>query len=155
MAYILLRVLPKGKPKAPELNYLQISIVPTDDSYGIEDIFIVRADKSLNVIARTIFVAMMPDTVFQKVGKWSEEHTSIHAQQADIMAIMQQAQKGDAACIDSFLALDPPRPHDLVLLEVCSKTVFGNSDNPDQIKKVMKAKLYWRSCRNSVSTAGQ
>ena len=156
MAYVLLRVLPKGKPKAPELNYLQISIAPMNDSYGVEDVFVVRADKSLNVIARTLFLAMMPEAVFEKVEKWSEEHAAIHAQRDNIMAIMNQARQGDPSCIDSFLALDPPRPQDLVLLEVCSKTVFENSDDPEQIKKVMKAwqvgrpngfcNLIWNAC---------
>lgn len=156
MVYVLLRILPKAKPKAPELNYLQISIAPMKDSYGVEDIFVVRADKSLNVVARTLFLTMMPESVFQKVENWSEEHTSIHAQRAEIQAIMQQAQRGDPGCIDSFFALDPPRPHDLVLLEACSTAVFENTDDPDQIKKVMKAwqvgkptgfcNLIWNAC---------
>ncbi len=140
-AYILLRVLPKGQSRAPELNYLQVGIAPAPDSSGyvIEDVFILRSDKSLNTVCRTLFLAMMPDSVFEKVGQWSDEHASIHKQGADIMAIMKQAGSGDAACIDSFLALDPPRPHDLVLLETCSTAVFENSNDPGQIKKVIKA----------------
>ncbi len=140
-AYVLLRVLPKGQPRAPELNYLQIGIAPTADgsSYGIEDVFILRTDKSLLTVCRTLFIAMMPDAVFEKIDKWSDEHASIHKQGPEIVAIMKQASSGDATCIDTFLALDPPRPDDLVLLEACSKSVFKNTDDPDQIKKVMKA----------------
>jgi len=141
MVYILLRVLPKNQPQAPELNYLQIAITPTanGDGYGIEDVFVLRSDKSLNIVCRTLFLAMMPDAVFQKVGKWSDDHTSIYEQGAEILAIMKQASSGDASCIDSFLALDPPRPKDLVLLEACSTAVFTNSNDADQIKKVIKA----------------
>jgi len=158
LVYIVLRVLPKGQPKAPELNYLQISIAPNVDgsSYGVEDVFILRSDKSLLTVCQTLFLAMMPDQVFQKVGTWSDEHIAIHDQAADILAIMKQASSGDATCIDNFLALDPPRTHDLVLLEACSKAVFENTDDPDQIKKVMKAwqagrpqgicNLIWNTC---------
>jgi hypothetical protein len=156
MAYVLLRVLPKNKPKAPELQYLQISIAPMNDSYGVEDVFSLRADKSLNTVCRTLFLGMMPESVFEKIETWSDEHKSIHAERANIMAVLEQCRLSDPSCIDSFLALDPPRPHDLVLLEACSGVVFENTDDPDQIKKVMKAwqvarpqgfcNLIWNAC---------